>query len=67
MFAAFLWIWTGSPFASFIAQHDGWSERTDVFAVVNLFNTLRDQISLHHFNHPTIDLNLVAGLPGRSC
>jgi hypothetical protein len=63
-FAAFLWIWTGSPFASFIAQHDGWSERTDVFAVVNLFNTLRDQISLHHFNHPTIDLNLVAGFAG---
>ena len=29
-FAGFLWIWTGSPFASFIAQRDGWSEKTDV-------------------------------------
>jgi Gpi18-like mannosyltransferase len=63
-FAAFLWIWTGSPFASFIAQHDGWRERTDLWAIVHLFNTLRSQISLHHFNHPTIDLNLVVGFAG---
>ena len=40
-FAAFLWIWTGSPFASFIAQRDGWSEKTDVFALVNLAEQLR--------------------------
>ena len=35
-FAGFLWIWTGSPFASLIAQRDGWSERTDLFALVHL-------------------------------
>jgi len=63
-FAAFLWIWTGSPFASLIAQRDGWSEKTDPLALVHLTEQLGDQISLHHFNHPTIDLNLVVGLGG---
>ena len=63
-FAGFLWAWTGSPFASFIAQRDGWSERTDVFAVVHLARPTADQISLRHFDHPTIDLNLVVGLAG---
>jgi Gpi18-like mannosyltransferase len=63
-FAAFLWSWTGSPFASLIAQRDGWSEKTDVFALVHLTRQLGDQISFSHFNHPTIDLNLVVGLGG---
>ena len=64
LFGAFLWIWTGSPFASFIAQHDGWSEKTDVFALVHLAQIAANQISFSHFNHPTIDLNLVVGLAG---
>ena len=63
-FATFLWIWTGSPFASMIAQRDGWSERTDVFALVHLTRQLTDQLAQPHFNHPTIDLNLVVGLGG---
>jgi hypothetical protein len=63
-FAIFLWAWTGSPFASLIAQRDGWSERTDVMALVHLTEQLGDQISLRHFNHPTIDLNLAVGLGG---
>ncbi len=64
LFAAFLWIWTGSPFASFIAQHYGWSEKTDVFALVHLAQITAGQVSLSHFDHPTIDLNLVVGLAG---
>jgi hypothetical protein len=63
-FAIYLWIWTGSPFASLIAQRDGWSERTDALALVHLARELGKQISLRHFNHPTIDLNLVVGLAG---
>jgi hypothetical protein len=63
-FAGFLWAWTGSPFASFIAQRDGWSEKTDPLALVHLAKTTASQISLRHFNHPTIDLNLVVGLVG---
>ena len=31
---------------------------------MHLFDTLRTQISFRHFNHPTIDLNLVVGLAG---
>ena len=63
-FAAFLWAWTGSPFASLIAQRDGWNERTDILAVGHLAERVADQISLSHFNHPTINLNLVVGLGG---
>jgi len=63
-FASFLWFWTGSPLASFIAQRDGWSEKTDVFALLNLADQTADQISFRHFNHPTINLNLVVGLVG---
>ena len=63
-FAVFLWFWTGSPLASLIAQRDGWSEKTDVFALVHLAQQLGAQISLRHFDHPTIDLNLAVGLAG---
>jgi MFS family permease len=63
-FASFLWFWTGSPLASFIAQRDGWSEKTDVFALINLAEQTADQISFRHFDHPTINLNLVVGLVG---
>ncbi|HTU87812.1 MAG TPA: mannosyltransferase family protein [Solirubrobacteraceae bacterium] len=63
-FGAFLWAWTGSPFAYLIAQHDGWSEKTNVFAIGDLANTLGHQISFRHFDHPTIDMNLVVGLGG---
>jgi hypothetical protein len=63
-FAVFLWLWTGSPFASLIAQRDGWSEKTDLLALAHLTEQLADQISLRHFNHPTIDLNLAVGLGG---
>jgi len=63
-FGGFLWIWTGSPFASLIAQRDGWSEKTDVFALANLAHAVAGEVSLSHFNHPTINLNLVVGLVG---
>ncbi|HEX4280648.1 MAG TPA: mannosyltransferase family protein [Solirubrobacteraceae bacterium] len=63
-FGAFLWIWTGSPFASLIAQRDGWSEKTNVFALGDLAKALGKEISFSHFNHPTINLNLVVGLIG---
>src|SRR5581483_10303493 len=50
-FAIFLWLWTGSPFASLIAQRDGWSERSDALALVHLARNLGSEISLRHFNH----------------
>ncbi|MGI8411062.1 MAG: mannosyltransferase family protein [Solirubrobacteraceae bacterium] len=63
-FAAFLWAWTGTPLANLQAQHYGWHEKTDPFALVRLARSLADEISLTHFNMPTINLNLVVGLLG---
>jgi len=62
--AAFLWAWTGTPLANWVAQHYGWKERADPFALVHLTRTLVSQISFAHFDHPTINLNLVVGLIG---
>jgi len=61
---AFFWAWTGTPFANLIAQHYGWKERTDLLALVHLTTRLAHQISFTHFNHPTINLNLVIGVLG---
>lgn len=63
-FAAFLWAWTGTPLANYEAQHYGWGEKTDPLALVNQALSLAGQVSFAHFNHPTINLNLVAGLLG---
>jgi hypothetical protein len=63
-FMLFLWRWTGNPFANYIAQHHGWSEKTDPLALVHLTTKLAGELSLSHFNQPTINLNLVAGLIG---
>ena len=61
---AFFWAWTGTPFANWIAQHDGWKERSDPLALAHLTIRVAHQISFSHFNHPTINLNLVVGLLG---
>jgi hypothetical protein len=61
---SYLWARTGSPFATAIAQRDGWHEHSDPLAVVHLATKLGSQISFAHFNHPTINLNLVSGLLG---
>jgi hypothetical protein len=61
---AFLWAWTGTPVAYWIAQHDAWNERFDPLALVHLAIRLGGQISFTHFNHPTINLNWPVGLLG---
>jgi len=63
-FMLFLWIWTGNPFANYIAQHHGWSEKTSVLSLVHLTTKLAGQVSFNHFNQPTINLNYVVGLIG---
>jgi Mannosyltransferase (PIG-V) len=35
-FAVFLWVWTGTPFATYIAQHYGWHEQSQPFALLAL-------------------------------
>jgi hypothetical protein len=63
-FAVYLWAWTGTPLATAQAQHTGWGETTDGLALFHMVRHLVDQISFSHFNHPTIDMNLVSGLIG---
>ncbi len=63
-FGAFLWAWTGTPLASYHAQHIGWKEKTDPLALVHLTKTLAGQVSFSHFDHPPIDMNLVVGFFG---
>jgi Gpi18-like mannosyltransferase len=60
----FMWAWTGTPFAISDSQRIGWKERTDPLALVHLVNRLAKMISFSHFNHPTINLNLVVGVAG---
>ena len=62
--AGFLWAWTGTPFAYWIAQHYGWMERFDPLALPHLAIRLSHQISFAHFDHPTINLNWPVGLIG---
>ena len=63
-FGAFLWAWTGTPFASFIAQHDGWHEKTSPLALWHDASVLAGQISLSDLSEPNVNLNLVVGLVG---
>jgi hypothetical protein len=63
-FMLFLWAWTGNPFANYIAQHHGWSEKTDPLSLVHMTTKLANQVSFSHFDTPTINFNLVMGLIG---
>ncbi|HEY2439012.1 MAG TPA: mannosyltransferase family protein, partial [Solirubrobacteraceae bacterium] len=63
-FMVFLWQWTGNPFANYIAQHHGWSEKTSPLALVHLTTKLAGEVSFTHFNEPTINLNLFVGIVG---
>jgi hypothetical protein len=63
-FMIFLWIWTGNPFANYIAQHHGWSEKTDFLALVHTATRMAPALNPSHFNSPTVNLNLVFGLIG---
>jgi len=61
---AFVWAWTGTPFAYWTAQHYGWNERFDLLALPHLAIRLAHHVSFSHFNHPTINLNWPVGLAG---
>lgn len=64
VFMLFLWRWTGNVFANYIAQHHGWNEQTSLLSLVHVTTKLAGEVSLSHFNQPTINLNLVMGLVG---
>jgi Gpi18-like mannosyltransferase len=62
-FGAFLWVWTGDPFASYYAQHHEWSEKFNPLAIVTLIIRL---VTESHFSglFLHINLNFVSGLLG---
>ena len=60
-FMLFLWSWTGNPMATYIAQHHGWGEKTNLLALVDAAQRMAPSFDPSHLNHPTIDLNLVCG------
>ncbi len=63
-FAVFLWQWTGTPFASLIAQRDGWHERLDPIAIVHQGQLFASQLDKLNFSHPVLDLNPLAAMLG---
>ena len=62
-FSVFLWIWTGTPLASYIAQQDGWHEKTSPLAIPHQFAYLIGEMGFH-FAFWHINLNVLIGLLG---
>jgi len=62
-FGVFLWVWTGSPFATYYAQHHEWSEKSNPLALVTLVIRLFKDTAIRH-SSLEINLNYVSGLLG---
>jgi hypothetical protein len=63
-FGAFLWAWSGSPFATYYAQHHEWSEKTNPLALVTLVLRLVNESDVMHDYLLHVNLNYVAGVLG---
>jgi hypothetical protein len=66
-FGIFLWFVTGTPLASFHAQHGAWQEQTTPLAIPDVFGSLIHQIFISGVGHHGpggIDLNGILGLLG---
>ena len=64
-FAVFLWIWTGTPFASYTTQKVDWHETTTPLAIPRAAVTLAKQaLGVEGPPHPNVDLNILVGLLG---
>ncbi|HWF36468.1 MAG TPA: hypothetical protein VG295_13910 [Solirubrobacteraceae bacterium] len=62
-FGLFLWVWTGSPLASYYAQHHQWGEKTNPLALVTLvLRLINESYFTSSFVH--INLNYIAGILG---
>ncbi len=65
LFALYLWIHTGTPFASYEAQHFGWSEKSTPLAIFNQAkHMIHETLNVHSLNHPGINLNYYSGVLG---
>ncbi len=64
-FAAYLWMHTGSPFASYTAQRYGWQESSSPLSLLHIAENLVSELeSAPGLGHLTVNTNYVAGLLG---
>jgi hypothetical protein len=63
-FAIFLWIWTGTPFATLETQHYGWGEKVDPLALAHQERFLAHELRHANLAHLHIYLGPVAALLG---
>lgn len=67
-FGVFLWLWTGSPLASYTAQRYGWRESSSFLALYETAHHFVYQalhfIRYHDLTHPGINANYPVGLIG---
>ena len=63
-FALFLWLRTGTPFATLEAQHYGWGEKVDPLALVHQGHHLVSELSHAHLQHLNLNLGPFAALIG---
>jgi hypothetical protein len=63
-FAIFLWVWTGTPFATLQTQHYGWGEKVDPLALAHQGRFLAHELKHAHLAHLHIYLGPVAALLG---
>ncbi len=64
-FGLFLWLWTGTPFASYQAQRYGWGEKSTPLALFTVSKHLVHQvIHIPNLHHPGVNLNYLSGALG---
>jgi Mannosyltransferase (PIG-V) len=63
-FAIFLWVWTGTPFATLETQHYGWGEKVDPLALAHQGRFLAHELKHASLAHLHIYLGPVAALLG---
>ncbi|MGO9754057.1 MAG: hypothetical protein ACLP8S_22540 [Solirubrobacteraceae bacterium] len=64
-FGGYLWIHTGSPFASYTAQRYGWQETSSPLALLDTVERIVRQLdAAPDWAHLTVNTNYVAGLIG---
>ena len=66
IFGIYLWIHTGDPLASYVAQHEprGWDESSSPLALVWVAGHFLGQLVHVNLHHPKINLNYPSGLLG---
>jgi hypothetical protein len=63
-FAAFLWSWTGTPFATLETQSRGWDDHLDALAFVHQLRWFWAELAKFNLGHPDIYLSPLAALLG---